>query len=175
MAKKISDDDKTLFRETMKDVTPIDNPRIKRTKPRLNANLTQIQPEYENHKLTLGLEQPVQLDDSLYFARKGVQAQQLKRLRQGKLPCQAEYDLHGLTLNQARIMLERVIYESREYGLRHIRIIHGKGYGSKNKRPVLKNFINQALREFSDVLAFSSAQNKDGGLGAVYVLLRRCD
>lgn len=112
------------------------------------------------------------MNDILWFARDGVQPNQLKDLRRGKLNCQAECDLHGLTLEQARVVLEHFIYESLEHGLRHIRVIHGKGYRSENQQPKIKNFVNQALQEFADVLAFSSAQAADGGLGAVYVLLR---
>jgi len=52
-----------------------------------------------------------------------------------------------------------------------VHIIHGKGYRSENSHPVLKNNLNQWLRQHRDVQAFCSASAKDGGAGAVLVLL----
>jgi DNA-nicking Smr family endonuclease len=54
-----------------------------------------------------------------------------------------------------------------------VRIIHGKGHGSHQKRPVLKQYVNHWLRQRDEVLAFCSARQVDGGTGAVYVLLKR--
>jgi DNA-nicking Smr family endonuclease len=53
-----------------------------------------------------------------------------------------------------------------------VRIIHGKGYRSGARGPVLKNAVNLWLRRHLDVMAFASARAIDGGTGAVYVLLR---
>jgi len=38
---------------------------------------------------------------------------------------------------------------------------------------VIKNKVNSWLRQHQDVLAFHSAMPKDGGNGAVYVLLKK--
>jgi DNA-nicking Smr family endonuclease len=54
-----------------------------------------------------------------------------------------------------------------------VRIIHGKGHGSHQRKPVLKGKVDHWLRQRRDVLAFCSARQADGGTGAVYVLLRR--
>jgi DNA-nicking Smr family endonuclease len=54
-----------------------------------------------------------------------------------------------------------------------VRIIHGKGNGSRHRGPVLKQKINHWLRQRDEVLAFCSARPMDGGTGAIYVLLRR--
>jgi DNA-nicking Smr family endonuclease len=53
-----------------------------------------------------------------------------------------------------------------------VRIIHGKGYGSREQAPVLKSRLNHWLREQQDVLAFCSSRRDQGGTGAVNVLLR---
>jgi DNA-nicking Smr family endonuclease len=50
--------------------------------------------------------------------------------------------------------------------------VHGKGYRSLDNQPVLKNNLNLWLRQHRDVQAFCSASPKDGGAGAVLVLLR---
>ncbi|MEE9156926.1 MAG: Smr/MutS family protein, partial [Gammaproteobacteria bacterium] len=39
--------------------------------------------------------------------------------------------------------------------------------------PVLKNKLNNWLRQRDEVLAFCSTRPVDGGTGAVYVLLKR--
>ncbi|MDH5660200.1 MAG: Smr/MutS family endonuclease, partial [Gammaproteobacteria bacterium] len=55
---------------------------------------------------------------------------------------------------------------------RYVRIIHGKGYRSEQKIPVLKTHVAYWLPQHRDVMAFSSAQARDGGTGALYVILK---
>jgi DNA-nicking Smr family endonuclease len=59
-----------------------------------------------------------------------------------------------------------------ERGIRTVRIIHGKGYGSREQAPVLKSRLNHWLRDQQEVLAFCSSRRDQGGTGAVNVLLR---
>jgi DNA-nicking Smr family endonuclease len=56
--------------------------------------------------------------------------------------------------------------------VRCARIIHGKGSSTSGRPPVLKQKVNYWLRLYDQVLAFCSATRRDGGTGAVYVLLR---
>jgi DNA-nicking Smr family endonuclease len=114
----------------------------------------------------------VSSDETLFFARPGLQQRQLQRLRRGQLQVGAELDMHGMTATIARNALVNFISLCSEQHVRCARIIHGKGYGSGADAPVLKNRLNSWLRQHHDVLAFSSAQIKDGGSGALYVLLR---
>ena len=104
--------------------------------------------------------------------RPGLQQRLLRRLRRGQLAIGGELDMHGMTSNTARAALAEFITASREQGVRCVRIVHGKGYGSGTDAPVLKNRLNSWLRQHHDVLAFSSATPQDGGTGALYVLLR---
>ncbi len=115
---------------------------------------------------------PVNAADTLYFARPGLQLRLLQRLRRGQLPVGAELDMHGMTLAIAQNELIRFITQSRDQRIRCVRIIHGKGYGSREQAPVLKNSLNSWLRQHPDVLAFSSTRPEQGGTGAVNVLLR---
>ncbi len=110
--------------------------------------------------------------DVLSFSRSGLQHKVLKKLRQGKHPIEHVLDLHGLTVEMARVELIEFLGECEALGLRHVIIIHGKGYRSKDK-PVIKPMVNRWLRAVDNVLAFHSAQPKDGGSGAVYVLLKK--
>lgn len=43
-----------------------------------------------------------------------------------------------------------------------MRIIHGKGHGSKNRLPVLKNKVRHWLMQREDVLAFCQARTLEG-------------
>ncbi|MGH8577879.1 MAG: Smr/MutS family protein, partial [Gammaproteobacteria bacterium] len=90
-----------------------------------------------------------------------------------QLSMQGRLDLHGMSVPEAKDAVARFLYTSRSRGLRSVLIIHGKGLGSHQKRPVLKGKLNQWLARRAEVLAFCSARRVDGGTGAVYVLLRR--
>jgi len=114
-------------------------------------------------------------EEELYFARPGVRQRQLQRLRRGQLACSATLDLHGMTAATARSEIVSFIASCRALQFRCVHIIHGKGYGAGGDMPVLKNRVNSWLRQHHDVLAFCSAQPRDGGRGAVYVLLRAQD
>jgi len=108
----------------------------------------------------------------LSFQRAGVRIQVVRRLRRGLYPIEDELDLHGLSQAAARDRLADFIARSRDAGHRCVRIIHGKGYRSGARGPILKAAVNLWLRRHSDVLAFVSARPIDGGSGALYVLLR---
>ena len=111
-------------------------------------------------------------DGELSFRRGGVRTQVMRRLRRGLFPIDDELDLHGLDQTAARNELADFIARSRDGGCRCVRIIHGKGYRSGARGPVLKTAVNLWLRRHLDVLAFVSARAIDGGAGAMYVLLR---
>ena len=64
------------------------------------------------------------------------------------------------------------LHDCAETGCRCVHIVHGKGYRSADNHPVLKNNLNLWLRQHKDVQAFCSAPPKDGGTGAVFVLLQ---
>ena len=110
--------------------------------------------------------------DPLSFRRPGVRDQTLRHLRRGRVPVEDELDLHGLSQVAARDQLADFIASSRHAGLRCVRVVHGKGYRSGARGPVLKIAVNTWLKRHADVLAFTSARAIDGGTGAVYVLLR---
>ncbi len=115
---------------------------------------------------------PVAGETSLSFQRAGVRLQEMRKLRRGLLPVEAELDLHGLTQAAARDRLADFIVAGRDAGLRCVRVIHGKGYRSGGRGAVLKTAVDLWLRRHQDVLAFVSAKAIDGGTGALYVLLR---
>jgi len=119
-----------------------------------------------------GSAEAVTVGGELSFQRAGVRTQVMRRLRRGLYPVEDELDLHGLTQIAARERLAEFLERGRDTGARCVRIIHGKGYRSGARGPVLKTAVNLWLRRHSDVMAFVSARAIDGGTGAVYVLLR---
>ena len=111
-------------------------------------------------------------EDSMSFIAPGLQKNVLKKLRKGYFGFDSSIDLHGLSSQEAKHQLSRFLHFSLEDGCRCVHIIHGKGYRSPGNQPVLKNDINLWLRQHSEVQAFCSASPKDGGTGAVFVLLK---
>lgn len=111
--------------------------------------------------------------DKMLFVRSGMQHGLLRKLRRGQFSISGQLDLHGLTVAEARLALTDFLHNSQVKGAQCVRIIHGKGYGSQHKQPILKNKVNSWLQQRDEVLAFCSARPVDGGTGAVYVLLKR--
>ncbi|MFG6667972.1 Smr/MutS family protein [Halomonas sp. HNIBRBA4712] len=95
------------------------------------------------------------------------------QLKRGQTPWQAGLDLHGYTLEEARIELESFLTDAAAERLQCVLVVHGKAWGATADFPVLKSHTNAWLREWPGVLAFCSAVDADGGTGAVYVLLQK--
>jgi DNA-nicking Smr family endonuclease len=115
-------------------------------------------------------------DEYVEGIAQGLDHRLLKKLRLGTFAVQAHLDLHGKTRIEARQTVEGFVLESRQRGHRCVLIIHGRGHNSKDQIPVLKQGLRvwlQRGRIARSVLAFCSARSSDGGVGAVYVLLRR--
>ena len=108
----------------------------------------------------------------IVFLRDGLRRDALKKLRSGHWVIQGELDLHGCNVDQARFAVAQFLLDCRKLHLRCIRIIHGKGFGSKNRESVLKGKVPGWLMQRDEVLAFCQAPNVDGGSGALFVLLR---
>jgi DNA-nicking Smr family endonuclease len=99
----------------------------------------------------------------------------LSDLRSGRFAIQAHLDLHGLTEEQAREATEAFLRGSVRKGYGCVRIIHGRGRHSPDRRSVIKESVLGWLRTRRAgryVVAYTSARLVDGGGGAVYVLLR---
>lgn len=175
----ISDDERQSFLDEVADVRPlISEKRVEtvKNKPSTKPKHNQYSESEESTDENM-LSDPVDLrdaavDDVLFFARAGIQQKVQKKLRRGELPFEEELDLHGYTVNEAKTAIQDFLYECKRQNIRYIRIIHGKGYRSDQKIPVLKTHVAYWLPQLSDVLAFSSAQARDGGTGAIYVILK---
>ena len=96
----------------------------------------------------------------------------LRRLRRGHYRIEAEIDLHGLTVTEARAQLREFLLEALSQRRQCLRIVHGKGLRSGPRGPVVRNAVIALLRRADSVLAYTSAAMRDGGTGATLVLLR---
>lgn len=114
-------------------------------------------------------------DGGTAYVRAGVAPDTARNLKRGQWRVGAELDLHGLRVEQARHAVLSFLDECLEHGIRCVRIVHGKGYGSQGLEPVLKDKARTWLVQKADVLAFSEAPERGGGAGALLVLLRQAE
>ncbi len=173
--KTISSEDSHLFRKTIGTVRSVNSDKVvlkpeNKPKPVPKVQATSIEAYLQPH-IPTDLEK-LSVEDTLSFSASGLQKNVIKKLRQGYFGLDAEIDLHGLNSHDAKQQLLHFLHDSVENGWRCVHIIHGKGYRSANNHPVIKNNLNIWLRQHRHVLAFCSATQKQGGAGAVIVLLQ---
>ena len=173
----MSDDDPDLFRRAISGAKPlrtderVAHPRIK---PKPKARFSRAD---EKEALAESLQADIDTmersnAESMRFSRDSVGRRTMRKLARGRFSVQAEIDLHGMTVAEAKPRLTDFIDHCARQGLLCVRVVHGKGLGSGHRGPVLKNSVNAWLRKWDTVLAFTSARQVDGGTGAVYVLLQ---
>ena len=110
--------------------------------------------------------------DELTFLRDGYPNKVLKKLRSGDYSIQEELDLHGLFADEAKQQVHGFINECAHYKISAVRIIHGKGLHSPDKKPILKNLILGWLKKNQYIIAVCSTPANDGGTGAIYALVK---
>ena len=119
---------------------------------------------YPAHELESG--------EELLYLRLGQSPDVLSKLRRGFWVVQAQIDLHGLFSDEAREYVAEFLGSCKKRNIRCVRIVHGKGLGSRNREPVLKHKLRNWLMQKDEVIAYAQAKPEDGGSGAVIVLLK---
>ena len=175
LKKTLTSEDRDLFRHTIGKVLAINSDKVllnkdNKPKPYPKPGVIDVNGHLMGSAAT-DIEK-VGLQDALSFIAPGLQNNVLKKLRRGFFGLDAEIDLHGLTSNAAKNHLLHFLHDCVQAGCRCVHIVHGKGYRSTDNHPVLKNNLNVWLRQHKDVQAFCSASPKDGGTGAMFVLLQ---
>jgi DNA-nicking Smr family endonuclease len=103
----------------------------------------------------------------------GIDRRSSDRLRRGRLPIDGRLDLHGMTQAAASERLEEFLARAQSAGKRCVLVITGKGLaGGGVLREQVPRWLNQSPNR-GRVLAFDYAQAQHGGMGALYVLLKR--
>lgn len=176
-SKSVSKEDSALFREAVQGTRRLKHDKVEAYRaprsPHPIPRETETDISFQDMLSDEMDMAPVEAAEELLFQRPGVQSTLLRKLRRGLIANEAELDLHGLRTDDARLAVASFLDSASRNGLRCVRIVHGKGYGSAQAKPVLKNKLNSWLRQRPEVLAFCSARPVDGGTGAVYVLLKR--
>lgn len=171
----LSDEDRRLFQEACGDVrrlvtelrvsSEVAKPAPDPVQTRIDEQAV-LEESLDLHLDFDGLEE----DDS--YLRAGVQKSVLRKLKKGQYCVNVAIDLHGMTARLAAQAVTEFCNEAHRKGAQCLRIIHGKGWRSGNRGPVLKPLVRRLLVRRDDVLAFCPARASDGGSGALYVLLK---
>ena len=179
-SRKPPEDDDALWREVTKSVTPLPGRRPAPPKPsappaadpKPAPGRSDIRRSAMRAPLPVS---PAPLPPLKPGASPGVDRRTSERLRKGRMEIDGRIDLHGMTQAAAHTALNGFVIQSHRRGRRVVLVITGKGNIGKGGgvlKAEVPNWLNQEpIRE--KVLAFFPAQPKDGGAGALYVLLKR--
>ena len=163
-------DDAELFRSAVGEVKPLaKHNRITPQPPRLRP----ILPSPAT---------PLPLPDTLFdsangdapdeYLSNGLSRMTLRKLQRGNWPIQDRLDLHGLHSDATRKVLQEFLHEATQHELRCVLVIHGKGMNSRNGEAVLRKLVRHWLTQHPNVLGYCEALPKEGGSGAVMILLK---
>lgn len=104
----------------------------------------------------------------------GIDRRTLQRLKRGLVTIDARLDLHGMTQEEAHRHLTLFLAHHQRQGARCLLVI--TGIGERTTGGTLRRMTPRWLAEPGNaarVIAYSPAQKRHGGEGALYVLLRR--
>lgn len=170
--------DEDIFREAMADVKeikefreiPVEQP------PRIKNQPLQKDDSLEILRQIIQGERKIRLSDTgeyIEWIRPNLRKDIVQRLHNGDFSVQDYIDLHGMTLVEAEEALCSFFKEAVKKRLFCVKVIHGRGLRSP-RGPVLKEALKKWLQgTFKKwVLAYSTAKDCDGGLGATYIILK---
>jgi len=167
---KIAPEDAALFRAAVGTVKPL--PEQNRVTPQTAPRRPRLRPVIP----------PPEIPDTLHdfsaesapddFLSNGLSRRTLRKLRRGTWPIQDSLDLHGNNTDAARKLLQEFLHEAAQRNLRCVLVIHGKGLNSQGGEAVLRKLTRHWLTQHRQVLGYCDAQPRDGGSGAVLVLLK---
>ena len=99
----------------------------------------------------------------------GIDRANAERLKRGRHPIEGRLDLHGMIQDEAHRALASFVRSARADGKRCVLVITGR---SGVLRAAVPRWLDEP--EFRPhLLAIATAQPRDGGAGALYVMLRR--
>jgi DNA-nicking Smr family endonuclease len=173
-ARRDGDDASDLFREAVRDATPLtDRHRVRVVGPSAGQARRGASPAALAAQ-GIAAKERLQPDGDGARAH-GVSRKTVRELTAGALAVEASLDLHRLRASVARARLDSFVRSSRSAGLRVVLVITGKG-----ERPTSR--VGERLRDLvpdwlagsigATVLAYAPARAEHGGAGALYVVLR---
>lgn len=177
------EDEPSLFAQEVAGIKPLEKGEVylRKKGPAVDFHARKqaavIAQEADSNHLSHDYVQKVSPNDMLEYKRPGVQDGVFKRLRQGKYGIESRLDLHRRTVAQARELVYQFAEDCMRHDIRVGVIVHGKGDRTPDpdNQATIKSYINKWLRDLDMVMAFHSAQQHHGGLGAVYVLFKKSE
>lgn len=180
MAREPSEEE--LFEEAMRDVAPVgkgrqqvqktvaeETPGLRqRREDALGAGKDLVDPNF----LTLGEVEAVDPLAQVEWKKDGVQNAVFTKLRNGGYPIEASLDLHRKTVKEARQLVFNFIAKMSAMDQRSGLMSPGKGELSETPGR-LKSYVAHWLEEHPEVIAFCTAQQRQGGVGAFFLLVRK--
>lgn len=160
-----------LWRRITDDVRPLD--RAGAPAPESTAEPTAPKGPVRRPATPEPREAPAAAPELRHGETAGIDRRTAENLKRGKMSIEARLDLHGMTQIEAHRALTAFVAGQHESGRRCVLVVTGKGReGGGVLRAMVPQWLNAAeLRP--RVLAFNYAQPRDGGDGALYILLRR--
>ena len=183
MSKKrgdLSDEERDLWSSVTREVRPLQNPKpTSQTRyPSGREASESVKPAGKPRSVAPkrpSTSPPTPAPVITHGSAAGLDRRQAERFKRGKTPIEGRLDLHGMTQQNAQDALRRFVTAASDSGKRCVLVITGKGRASPDGgvlRKEVPRWLNEpVLRE--KVLSFDYAQPKDGGTGALYILLRR--
>jgi len=182
------------FRSAMSDVAPLDASARKKAQHREqqleaqrnlphSVSLTQLERRYaalglnrtpalDPNPLTLSEVVQIAPRDVLEWKKDGVQRQVFQRLKNAQYPIEGSLDLHRLSVKEAREAVLKFFALAQARRWRTVLIAHGRGEQSATPAR-LKSYVAHWLGQLPEINAYSSADRRHGGTGAVLVLLKK--
>jgi DNA-nicking Smr family endonuclease len=170
--------DEEIFFDAMADVREIKE--FREIRPKQPSKTKPLPPSkhdsLEDLRRVVNGEIKIRLSDTgeyIEWIRPDIRKDIVQKLHQGDFSVQDYIDLHGMTLGEAKEALSLFFKEAIKKHLFCIKVIHGRGLRSPGE-PVLKEALKKLLQgQFKKcILAYSTAKDCDGGLGATYIMLR---
>ena len=178
MIKKMNKDftDSDLLTQVFIDVKPLPGRKIdhvqsasaqpvKPLKPSISAQALVSETKYTN----------TNLPEIKHGEAPSLDKHSARKLRQGRLPVEDHLDLHGLRQDEACSSLASFLDHACHADKRCVLVITGKGDHSQGDgvlRKMVPRWLNQTPNR-EKILSFNYARPRDGGNGALYVLLKR--
>ena len=181
MTKKLDFSDAELLSFALKDVKPLPGHAIQ-SEIKQNANAIKPPPE---KPADIDLPNKTTIKKATYPLllhgdTPGLDKNSARRMKRGKMQIDARLDLHGYRQDEAVCILADFIINSVRSIKRCVLVITGKGLhhekpGDRVAGVLRKNvpiWLNEEPNR-SQILSFSHAVPSDGGVGALYVLLKK--
>jgi DNA-nicking Smr family endonuclease len=170
--------DERIFDEAMKDIRKIE--AGKQRVGQVPQQKITIEEDSEEKKLAETLSDQYRfnvtnLPEYMEGYVEGTHPVTMEKLRSGEYSVQKVLDLHGLRVDEAYELFQEFIKDSTHANIRCVKVIHGRGLKSRNG-PVLKEKLKEWIVRAMHrrwVVAFVSANMRDGGPGATNIILRQ--